>query len=662
MLTTTATSCLIMGVVLGGLGEVSSRNTEANQKVPPAPATGAISGVVRDGVTGQPIEDALVSLAGVGRGATAPLPRQRTDSRGRFIFTHLPAFGSYSLTASRQGYFDGNHRPIAGSVGLGNGEWFSTADIVLWRPAAISGTVRDEQGEPLVGIPVRALTNVRVGGRVRLAAGPATVTDDRGMYRLAGLRPGQYVIHVPSVQVTLTGDVAATVTSRTPATIRGTNAGPMTSSEPLTMMRLIDTGDGLSLLVGHFPTPRPGTGATAYPMMYYPAVRSLEQAVPVLVAYGDQRGDVDVQMMLVPTVRVVGRVTGPAAVLSKLPVRLVPVGSEELGEGAEAALTVTDALGRFNFLRVPEGNYVVIASSTQAEFSGGSDGGASSGRLLPNRANFFGSSSGSGSVQGAEDVRYTVRSASGGGATGRISLNVADEDVTDLVVPLQAGVVVSGHYLWDGNSDPPPGIRSAPLVRLEPANGDLSIGLPSGGSGRSPDNMTAQSPLVFSIRRVLPGVYVFGRSLTAANFSVESIDYGGRDMLQTRLIVETGKDITGLVVNLSSKPRSVTGFVRNGTGNVATEGTVVLFPVDKGLWRDYGLTAQLFKTAVITGSGAYRVPSPLPGEYFIAAVAVSDRQRWTDPDFLALSVRATRIKVAPGAALTQDLRLDGGGR
>jgi hypothetical protein len=83
---------------------------------------------------------------------------------------------------------------------LAEGQWTSDVRVRLWRPGSISGVVRDEQGEALVGVPVRILAGVTAAGRLRWAAGVVTQTDDRGMYRFAGLQKGQYLVHVPSIQ------------------------------------------------------------------------------------------------------------------------------------------------------------------------------------------------------------------------------------------------------------------------------------------------------------------------------------------------------------------------------------------------------------------------------------------------------------------------------
>jgi len=201
---------MVRSVVLVCLGVLSVASAAAAQVPPPPPpppgstmtfgdgsqadaaptvGTGAISGVVTDGTTGAPIAGALIQLVG-GAGQSGARPRQMTDAKGRFIFTQLPAFRDYTLVASPVGYLDGGYRRPPGAPalvrrGLKDGEWFTSGNISMYRPPAISGVVRDERGEPLVDIPVRVLVSTRIGGQDRWAA---------------GLLAGRYVVHALSTQ------------------------------------------------------------------------------------------------------------------------------------------------------------------------------------------------------------------------------------------------------------------------------------------------------------------------------------------------------------------------------------------------------------------------------------------------------------------------------
>ena len=144
-----------------------------------------------------------------------------TDSEGRFAFRSLPR-GSLSLTAQKNGYLDGaygRHRPGGATqqLALEEGERVTDVTIRLFKPAAISGMVADERGEPVVGTQVRAYRRSLLSGRSAvISAGVGTTTDDRGMYRLVGLIPGEYLIEVPNVSAS-TPDVARAATAA-PAT------------------------------------------------------------------------------------------------------------------------------------------------------------------------------------------------------------------------------------------------------------------------------------------------------------------------------------------------------------------------------------------------------------------------------------------------------------
>jgi hypothetical protein len=70
----------------------------------------------------------------------------------------------------------------------------------MWRYAVIAGRVVDESGDPLVSKSVRVLKRTIAGGKVRLVMSSIDSTDDRGMFRIGQLEPGEYVVAVPMDQ------------------------------------------------------------------------------------------------------------------------------------------------------------------------------------------------------------------------------------------------------------------------------------------------------------------------------------------------------------------------------------------------------------------------------------------------------------------------------
>src|SRR5262249_37314756 len=67
----------------------------------------------------------------------------------------------------------------------------------VWKFASLAGTVTDENSDPIVGATVRVLRRTIVGGKRQLTAGPSDTTDDRGMYRIGSLEPGDYLVALP---------------------------------------------------------------------------------------------------------------------------------------------------------------------------------------------------------------------------------------------------------------------------------------------------------------------------------------------------------------------------------------------------------------------------------------------------------------------------------
>ncbi|HUL72866.1 MAG TPA: carboxypeptidase-like regulatory domain-containing protein [Vicinamibacterales bacterium] len=126
-------------------------------EVPAATGTGAISGVVVDGETNTPLPRVIVSLGPSTRPQVGEHLRELTGPDGRFVFVNLAARpDGYSVDASKFGYFDGHFGRVLGSqlggrIVLRDGEWFANARVVMHRPSAISGTVTDERGDPVVG-------------------------------------------------------------------------------------------------------------------------------------------------------------------------------------------------------------------------------------------------------------------------------------------------------------------------------------------------------------------------------------------------------------------------------------------------------------------------------------------------------------------------------
>lgn len=319
------------------LGSSIAVAIDAQTPSPSDPRTGLIVGQVVDGDSGKPIAGAIVSL---GAAAGPPqAPRVLTGSDGRFVFRDLPR-GSFPITATKPGYAEGAYgrrRPGGPSrqVTLTEGERIGDVVARMWRYAAISGTVVDEIGEPLVGVRISAYRRVVAAGNRRFGARTGAATDDRGMYRIGNLIPGEYAVGMVSRQMGMPSTVMSEM---------------RLSSQPWSLMQV---GDGLYPVGRGAPVPPPPANGRlfVYPPTFYPSTST--PATAVTVASGEERTAIDLQLRPVPSVRVAGSVIGPDGPASGVVLMLVPEPIGEVPFEEESSIVRTDREGRFVIPAVP---------------------------------------------------------------------------------------------------------------------------------------------------------------------------------------------------------------------------------------------------------------------------------------------------------------------
>lgn len=182
------------------------------------PRTASISG--RVAIAGKPAVNAKIAIAEVKDG---PLPVNQavsaalggpgageeyvalTDADGRYRVTGL-AEGKYLARALLGGYVregPSTNYSLHESVSLKEGESREDVDFALARGGVITGRVTDAEGRPLIARVV-SLQAVDEEGVKSEASGlnlmelmmnfDAFQTDDRGVYRLFGLRAGRYLV------------------------------------------------------------------------------------------------------------------------------------------------------------------------------------------------------------------------------------------------------------------------------------------------------------------------------------------------------------------------------------------------------------------------------------------------------------------------------------
>jgi protocatechuate 3,4-dioxygenase beta subunit len=197
-------------------------------------ATGIVTGRVVQDSGGQGIRKVVVELRDTEGGEVSQGYKTATDAAGGFRIEGVEA-GKYNVEISRTGF-----------IPVKKGEWSITVSagkesspVVYKMQAAgvISGKVVDGDGDPVGDISVDAMLVGKSGVANPDGDAGRGVTNDLGEYRIANLKPGQYVVIAtppsgmkPTPNPADKGkhhDTAVYVKTYYPGTLDGGQAGPV---------------------------------------------------------------------------------------------------------------------------------------------------------------------------------------------------------------------------------------------------------------------------------------------------------------------------------------------------------------------------------------------------------------------------------------------------
>lgn len=565
-------------------------------------ATGVVSGIVlTDTEPPRPVRRATVRLEGARPGARLV----GTDGEGKFIFDGLPA-GSFTLSASKPGLvttFHGSRRPGRGPgvlVAVNDGARVSVT-LKMLPGAAISGVVTDTAGRPVPAMPVMAV-GVR-GGTV--AGAPArTTTDDRGVYRIYGLAPGDYLVSVvPPVVISRGFPIGAIA---------------VTSSDEAEWARhALQTGAPGPVPAANAASSPPR--AVAYAPVYYPTTSDASAAVPIRLRGGEERGDIDIALRAVP----VSRLSGTLVDTSGAPVNPASV---SLYPSRRDVASPADIFVASGALQLPR------ATVTGGEFS----------------------------MTGVAPGEYTLVARSGSGQRGApvattiiwsvTDITVGGVDQTNLLLQLLPGATLSGTIVLDRSTDaPPPDLKSLQLSLAASGSSMGSVSTPRasvdpGGGFR----FSSLAPALYTLRASLPPE-------AAKRWTLKSALLKGRDVSDGRFEARPGGDLDGVVITFTDRPTEVSGRLVDARGGTTTQFSVIVFSVDRSHWLP---DSRRVRATPPSTDGSFSIIGLPPGDYALAAAEQVEDPDLADPAFLSRLLESSyRFTLAEGQRKRQDLRV-----
>jgi hypothetical protein len=488
-----------------------------------------------------------------------------TDSNGRFTFLGVP-LGSYRVVAERNGFLPseyGQRSPNGTGIPvLLVGSKTVVLEIRLTEAGIIAGQVGDEFGEPMPDRRVTAYHYEYTDGRSMLTPSATTQTNDKGEYRLTQLEPGEYLI---SILAQSDREGSTVNLSQVQAKANSPAARPATS------------GTGVATIVGPGTSVADALGGLPF---FYPNTFDSEAATPVHVKPGVEIAGIRFTVKPARLANLKGRLagapqqrlfvqrpaTGAGPTFSPIRVTLVRTADSSLQDFAVA--TNVDESGEFDLKGVPPGSYILSSRMGEAN-------------------------------QPLE---------------GRTRVDVANADVSNIVVELRPGIEVRGRISF--RSGLPVGfdfsqlgvslirLDSSPTLERNSAIGSF-MALPLG------ESQTRFKPVNndggFVIDNVPPGEFRIRVERIPQGAYLESARLGQIDALTAAVSFHTQGGL--LEITVGASPGHVLGSVSDEKGPVA--GAQAILVPDS----PYRGRSDIYFTSVADQNGQFVFGNVPPGRY-----------------------------------------------
>jgi hypothetical protein len=536
-----------------------------------------------------------------------------TNDRGEYTFPKLPA-GQYSLTVTQAFYLIasyGQKKPGAqgSQFALADGQQLKV-DLQMVHGGVITGTAVGEDGTPAINANIiawRYAMNSGVRQLQRLGGGSA---DDRGVYRLHNLQPGDYIVSAtPQPDFSRSGNAQTDLIEQ--AIASGTVQPPAAPGLPATVTVSLpppgQTGPGID-----------NTPPTYLPV-YYPSTPVPESATVIHVSGSDEHADIDIQVQLVQASVLEGTV--PSTLGPDVGIQVSLQNQDPMFSGATTS-TRADPTGKFSFRSVAPGKYFVMAQTVAAP---------------PRVTVVNGVPSQQGPPPQLDDSQKLW---------ARKAVTVEGQSSLTVNLALQPGRSISGAIVFD-MARPPDLTRTRVTATLAPAPGQSTM-------GPLPQAVVAADGR-FTLAGVVPGKYALRANGPGV---LKSSIVNGEDTLDFPMDFTGDSDVTDAVLTLMevSKLTSLTGTLTDAAGRPAVDYTVIAATSDQKYWTPGSRRIAVSRPGP---DGRFTFGNLPAGDYLLAAANNLESGAQFDPEFLKSLTTgvAMHVSVAEGAKVSQDLRV-----
>jgi hypothetical protein len=564
--------------------------------------TALVAGIVTASATSEtPVRRAIVTLVSTeGGDGTAAV----TDEQGRFVIQGV-AEGRYFLSAQKPAHLTNNYgakRPGRPGVTLviAKNQRIEDLRIPLPRGGVITGRLTLPTGEPMRNVEVTAvpMSQATAGGRLNFLA-RAFRTDDRGVYRIYGLVPDEYL--VAAIAAVGRGDIEQRPDAGYDEAIRILAQPAMRPGDP----------------VKPDATVPPRLPRVGYAPTYYPGTPVAANASAVRVGIGEVKDGIDIPITLVPMTTVTGTVRD----VNGQPTQTVTISVDTVGPPLPATAVSSartnrpDPQGRFEITNLPPGSYRISARGGGVTIAGDTT-----------------------TIRNDAQVNWA-----------QADVQTSGENIEGVALNLQPGLTFSGRVDTGGA---PVATLTGTIVALTArrVGSTLAPSMPSRSSAVAEDGS-------FTVTGLQPGDYEVAVTLPTAlraTWAIASVTAGGPDLRDRPLTLADGS-ISGVTIGLTDRRTEVAGTLTTATGQAASDYYIVIFPSDRALWHPLSPRVRVVRPGADGGYSARDLP---PGDYRIAAVTDVEDNEWHKGSFLESLLEASiAAAVKAGTSTRQDIRI-----
>ncbi len=448
------------------------------------------------------------------------------------------------------------------------------------KGAAVSGRIIYADGDAAIGVNVQILRkvdsrfipvvpNFSILAMAIMNSSGTFQTDDRGVYRFAGLPEGDYIVKVTE------------------------NASHSENKEK----GYYDT-IGQSLF----------GGASSLLTMFYPDVFETEKAQIINLQLGQEASEINVIIPNRELYKIEGKVV---ASKDKLPIKSTKISLKRVGDKtfsfieAERLMQTgtTDNEGKFTFKEIPQGTYKVTLEATNSNFdiknqiygSDGSDGNDSIYAANAPRANTNSYTQ----IPEKQTPKFAKKTQ---------EITVDDKDLDNVVFELGFGATISGTILTEDNQELPKNIIISAL------NDDFEV-LASGNvwtRDYSSGKETGKSRSDFKLEGIGEGKVSVSFETSEDEFYVKSITAKGVDLLVGQIEVKDGEFVRNVQVVFSKDVGTLKGKVLNTENEPAKNQKIVFVPTNSAKRKN----PNSYKYTTTDANGEFEVKLP-PFEFAV---------------------------------------------